>query len=140
MFTAKVYKVMVGSLSGAMEEVHVAKETIQKWNQQNAEHTGKVFMSIDWNSNSEAMQSADIVVAVIDNWVDNPRFVEDCVEASKQVMLLFNSLQDPANTISSEHLGVMELLNRMQEHCFCSAFNGTTDVVNVLKERLDSFE
>ena len=48
MFTAKVYRVMVGSLSGAMEEVYVAKETIRKWNQQNAERTGKVFVPIEW--------------------------------------------------------------------------------------------
>ena len=37
MFTAKVYKVMIGSLSGAMEEVYLAKEIIRKWNHYNAE-------------------------------------------------------------------------------------------------------
>lgn len=43
MFTAKVYKVVVGSLSGIMEEVKVAKEVIRNWNQENAERGGKVF-------------------------------------------------------------------------------------------------
>lgn len=41
MFAAKVYRIIVESLSGAMEEVHVAKETIRKWNLQNAERTGE---------------------------------------------------------------------------------------------------
>ena len=32
MFSERSYRVMVGSLSGAMEEVYVAKDTIRKWN------------------------------------------------------------------------------------------------------------
>lgn len=47
MFIAKVYRVIVGSLSGAMEEVYLAKETIGKWNQQNAERTGKLYLLVD---------------------------------------------------------------------------------------------
>ena len=31
MFEAKVYKIKVVSLSGIMEEVYVAKQTIQQW-------------------------------------------------------------------------------------------------------------
>ncbi len=140
MFTAKVYRIMVGSLSGAMEEVYVAKETIRKWNQQNAERTGKVFMPIEWNTSQDAIQNTDIVVGIVNNWIDNAKFVEDCVDAGKQVMLLFNSLQDPTNTISSEHRAVLELNSQMKDQCFCSAFNSNADVVNVLCERLDSIK
>ena len=139
MFTAKVYRIMVGSLSGAMEEVYVAKETIRKWNQQNAERTGKVFMPIEWGTTPEAIQNVDIVVAVIDNWVDNPTFIEDCVEAGKQVMLLFNSLQDPTNTISGEQKKVNMFLNQMQHLCYCSSYKAQTELVGSLNDRLDIF-
>ena len=61
---------MVGSLSGAMEEEYVAKETIRKWNQQNAKRTGTVFMPIEWGTSQEAIQNTDIVVGVVDNWID----------------------------------------------------------------------
>ena len=77
MFTAKVYRIMVGSLSGAMEEVYVAKETIRKWNQQNAERTGKVFMPIEWGTTPEALQNVDVVGGIIGNWIDDAKFVED---------------------------------------------------------------
>ena len=140
MFTAKVYRIMVGSLSGAMEEVYVAKETIRKWNQQNAERTGKVFMPIEWGTSQETIQNSDLVVGIVDNWIDNTEFVEDCVEAGKQVMLLFNSLQDPTNTISSEYRAVLELNSQMNDQCFCTAFKGNADVVNILCERFDSIK
>lgn len=137
MFTARVYRVMVGSLSGAMEEVYVAKETIRKWNQQNAESTGKMFMPLEWDTSLEAVQNTDIVVGIVDNWINNTKFVEDCVEAGKQVMLLFNSLHNPTNTISSEHRAVLELNSQMQDRCFCAVFKGNTEVINLLWERLD---
>ena len=37
---------MVGSLSGTMEEVYVAKEVIRKWNQENAEREGTLFLLV----------------------------------------------------------------------------------------------
>ena len=137
MFTAKVYRIMVGSLSGAMEEVHVAKETIRKWNQQNAERTGKVFLPVEWSTSLEAIQDTDIVVGVIGNWIDNSKFVEDCVDAGKQVMLLFNSLQDPTNTISGEQEMVNTFFDQMQHLCYCFYYNAPTELVGSLNNRLD---
>jgi len=128
---------MVGSLSGAMEEVYVAKETIRKWNQQNAERTGKVFMPIEWGTSQETIQNSDIVVGIVDNWIDNTEFVEDCVEAGKQVMLLFNSLQDPTNTISGEQEMVNSFFDQMQHPCYCSYYNAPTELVGSLNNRLD---
>ena len=43
MFTAKVYTIMIGSLSGTMEEVFAVKEVVRKYNQDNAESSGKLF-------------------------------------------------------------------------------------------------
>lgn len=139
MFTAKVYKVMVGSLSGAMEEVYVAKETIRKWNQQNAEHTGKVFMPIEWGMTPEAIQNVDIVVAVIDNWVDNPTFVEDCVEAGKQVMLFFYSSQDSTSTISGEFEKVQLFMDKVQSYSHCASYNSYAELIVFMNEQLNAF-
>lgn len=138
MFTAKVYRIMVGSLSGAMEEVYVAKETIRKWNQQNAERTGKVFLPIEWSTSQDAIQNTDIVVGVVDNWINNTKFVEDCVEAGKQVMLLVNSLQDPTTTISGEQKQVNLFLDQMLRLCYCSYYSAPTELVSSLSNRLDT--
>ena len=139
MFTAKVYKVMVGSLSGAMEEVYVAKETIRKWNQQNAERTGKVFMPIELGTTPEAIQNVDVVVGVIDNWIDNPKFVEDCVEAGKQVILFFNSLQDPTNTISGEIEKVHLFREIVEPYSYCASFNSNADLKVYMSDQLNAF-
>ena len=130
---------MVGSLSGAMEEVYVAKETIRKWNQQNAERTGKVFMPIEWGTTPEAIQNVDVVVGIIGNWIDNPKFVEDCIKAGKQAMLLFNSSQDPTNTISGEQKKVNMFLDQMQHLCYCSYYKARAELVRSLNDRLDIF-
>lgn len=71
MFIAKVYKVMIGSLSGAMEEVHLAKEIIRKWNQDNAEGEERQFMPVEWSTKTEGLNRADIVIGIIGNWIDN---------------------------------------------------------------------
>ncbi len=138
MFTANVYRIMVGSLSGAMEEVYVAKETIRKWNQQNAERTGKVFMPIEWSTSPEAIQNTDIVVGIVDNWIDDTKFVEDCVEAGKQVILFFKAIHDPANTIYGEQKFVKAFENKIKGRCSCSVFNGIEDIIRSLIEQIEA--
>lgn len=139
MFTAKVYRIMVGSLSGAMEEVYVAKETIRKWNQQNSEGTGKVFMPIKWNSTPEAIQNVDVVVGIVDNWVAEEKVVEDSIAAGKQVMLFFKAVQDSTNTIHREFMVVQLFRKRNHAQCYCVEYNGLTELGFLLKDRLEAY-
>ena len=139
MFTAKVFRIMVGSLSGAMEEVYVAKETIRKWNQQNAERTGKIFMPIEWGASQEAIHNTDIVVGLVDNWIDDTKFVDDCVEVGKRVILLFKSISDPMNTISCELDCVKTFRERFQVRSSCDSYTRMTDFVTLINRQLDAF-
>lgn len=101
MFSANVYRVMVGSLSGTMEEVYVTKDAICKWNLENAERTGRIFLPIEWSVKVRP-DDVDVVLSMVGNWIDNTAFTEDCIKAGKQVVLFFNTYHDPKNTISSE--------------------------------------
>ena len=139
MFTAKVYRVMVGSLSGAMEEVYVAKETIRKWNQQNAERTGKLFMPIEWSSEPEVIQNVDVVVGIIDNWLDNPKLIEESIETGKQVMLLFNAVHDPINSMQSEVESVRSLWNKCHTRCYCVCYNDMKELEDLLSKQIETF-
>lgn len=139
MFTSKVYTIMVGSLSGAMEEVYVAKETIHDWNQLNARRSGYLFMPIEWNLDPEHIQSVDVVIGVIDNWVDNPEVIENCIEAGKRVLLFFNADQDPMNTIRSEFEEVQSFMKRVQCQCYCTFYNGIPELGSLLNKQLDKF-
>ena len=95
MFTVKVYTVMIGSLSGTMEEVFTAKEVVRKFNQENAGGTGKLFLPVEWTTNLEDLQKVDVVIGIVGNWIDNPDFIENCVKAGKKVLLFFNAFKNP---------------------------------------------
>ena len=137
MFTAKVYNVMVGSLSGIMEEVTVAKDVIREWNQQNSERNGKVFLNVDWNSKIEAIQKVDVVIGLIGNWIENTEFVEECIKEGKRVILLFNAFQDPENTIDSEYDKVVSFKECVLGRCHCKLFRGTADFKQLLEKQLN---
>ena len=106
MFNAIVYRVMVGSLSGAMEEVYAAKETIRTWNLENAKRTGKLFLPVEWTSKYEDIKDVGVVVGIVGNWIKDSSFIDDCIQSGKEVMLFFNVFQDPKNTIPSEQIEV----------------------------------
>jgi len=128
---------MVGSFSDAWEEVYIAKETIRKWNQINAERTGKLFMPVEWTTKTEGIQNVDVVTGVIGNWIENEGFIERCIEHGKQVMLFFNTNQDPTNTIMSEQNEVVRFHTIMKEHCYCANFSKASELSLTLSERLD---
>lgn len=136
MFTAKVYSTMVGSLSDTMEDVYVAKETIRKWNQNNAERVGKLFLPVEWSANLEEIQGVDVVICIVGNWIGDIGFVERCIEDGKQVMLFFNSNQDPTNTIMSEYNAVMNFHDKMRRHCLCVGFKEASELCQELSLRL----
>ena len=139
MFEAKVYKVMVGSLSGAMEEVYVAKETIRKWNLENAAREGKLFLPVELSSNPEDFSQVDFLICIIGNRIENSVIVEYCLSERKGVLLFFNAYCDPKNTIPSEEALLGKFRTVMQGRCPCEVYNGIGDLCRMLNERLSAF-
>lgn len=123
---------MVGSLSGTMEEVYVAKEVIRKWNQENAEREGKLFLLVD-----SPMEDVDVLIGIVGNWIDKPESVLQMVEAGKKVMLFFNAFQDPKNTILSEMEKKEKFKERMQSKCYCAEYCGINDFSKSLYKMLE---
>ena len=137
MFTAKVYNVMVRSLGGIMEEVTVANEVIREWNQQYAEHCGKVFLNVDWSGKAEDAQKVDVVIGVVGNWIENTEFVEKCVREDKRVILLFDAFQDPENTIDSEYVKVVSFKEHVQGSCQCHEYRGSVEFKQIMEKELN---
>lgn len=46
MYTAKVYTVSIVSPGVAVEEEHIARETLNRWNAVNGKEKGKVFLPL----------------------------------------------------------------------------------------------
>ena len=128
MFTAQVFNVMVGSLSGIMEEEFAVKEFIRQWNQQHAQESGRLLLSLEWNTVPAALDATDVVIALVDNWVGDTRVIDHCIATGKRVILLFNAFADPGNTIESEHQAVAAFRERVQSHCRCLEYRGTAEL------------
>ena len=73
MFEAKVYTTAILSLSGMMDETHIARETVSRFNQQHAASTGQLFLPVD------DPRVADVVIGIVDNWVKDTAWVDDCI-------------------------------------------------------------
>lgn len=99
MFTAQVYKVQILCLSGIMEETYVAQEVIKKYNQENAEQTGKLYLPL---ADEAAASEADVVIGIVGNYIEKAEVVEQADKAEKKVLLFFSKYQAPENIIPSE--------------------------------------
>ena len=138
MFTAKVYRLMIGSLSGTMEEVYTAIEVVRKWNQQKAEASGKLYLPVEWSAKSEDLEKVDVVIGLVGNWISNPAFIQKCLDAGKKVVLLFNDFQDPRNTIQSEYDAVVAFKHSMQGLCASADYRDKDSLSALLNENLDT--
>jgi len=129
---------MVGSLSGAMEEVYVAKETIRKWNLENSEREGKLFLPVELSSQPEDFSHVDFLICIIGNRIENAVIVEYCLSQGKDVLLFFNAYCDPKNTIPSEEALVGQFRNVMQGRCPWEVYDGIGDLCRMLNDRLSA--
>ena len=119
-----------------MEEVPVVKEVIRNWNQENAEREGKMFLNLDWSAKVNDVQKIDVLIGIVGNWIEDTELVEACIKERKQVMLFFNSFQNPGNTIASEHDRVMAFREKIQKDCRCIVFSSTSELKRLLEESL----
>ena len=117
-----------------MDETYAAKEVVAQWNQSNASHEGKLFMHTD------DPKTADVLIGVVGNGVENTEFIDESMRDRKQVLLFFNAYADPKNTITSEQIAVTDYLNQMQQRCFCAKFSGVSELKEILKEQLDKIQ
>ena len=85
-----------------MEEIYAAKEMVGSWNKTKAESAGKMYMLVD------DAQSADVLVGIIGNRLENQELVDESLKDGRQVLLFFNEYADPKNTIASEQKAVKD--------------------------------
>ncbi len=132
MFEAKVYTTAILSLSGMMDETHTARETVSRFNQQHAASTGRLFRPVD------DPQAADVVIGIVDNWVKDTSWVDDCIRQGKYVTLLFSAFQDPNNTIPCEHSEVEVFRESLQGCCRCVAYRNPAELKEKVTETLQA--
>ncbi len=135
MFTAQVYKIAVLSLSGIMDEVYAAQEVIRKYNQENAEKMGKLFLPLEGNTTASEV---DVVIGIVGNYIEKAEVMEEAVKVGKKVLLFFSKYQDPENTIPAEGKVVETFKKEMESKCECCEYNGKVDFEKILTNSLSN--
>lgn len=123
MFDAKVYTVSIPSSGVALEEEHIAREVIARWNVEKGEKHGVVYLVIN---NRYRGITPDIFLFVIDNYVDEQK-VEAAIQTGAKVLLFFNQYNDEKNTIPSESQRVLDFKDKINNQCCCVEYNGRFD-------------
>ena len=134
MFNAKVYTVSIPSSGVALEEEHFAQEVIARWNVEDGEKHGMVFLTIP--SNYRGI-THDIYIFAIDNYVDEQK-VETAIHTGAKVLLFFRSHHDEKNTIESEVKKIAVFRENVQERCVCVDYDSNCDYESCLCDKLCS--
>ena len=134
MFNAKVYTVSIPSSGVALEEEHIAREVIARWNIEEGEKHGVAYLTIP---NNYRGITPDIYIFVIDNYVDESK-VEAAIQTGAKVMMYFSSHHDEKNTIESEVKAVEAFKKEMESKCVCREFSGKVEFEKAIAEALQT--
>lgn len=122
MFEAKVYTVSIPSSGVALEEEHIVREVIARWNVEEGEKHGVAFLTVP---NNYSGKTPDIIIFAIDNYVDEHK-VEAAIATGAKVMLFFRSHHDEKNTMESEIKRVELFRKKVQNKSFCVDYNNNS--------------
>ena len=121
MFNAKVYTVSIPSSGVALEEEHIARELIARWNIEDGEKYRAAFLVIPDNCKDI---TPDIFIFAIDNYVDEQK-VEAAIATGAKVMLFFRSHHDEKNTMESEVKRIEAFRKKIHSKCVCVVYNNS---------------
>lgn len=120
MYTATIFTVSIVSPGVTIEEEHIARETLNRWNAESGAEKGKVFLPLPSDSTAEP----DIYVLPIDNYVDTAK-ANQIIATGKPVILLFSEYHDEDNTIHVEINDVESLKNERASNCVKATYYGS---------------
>ena len=134
MFNAKVHTVSNLFSSIALEEEHIVREVIDRWNIEEGEKHEVVFLTIP---NNYRDITPDIYIFVIDNYVDENK-VEKSIQTGAKVMLFFNRHHDANNTMASELKAIDDFREKVQVSCVCIDYKNSAELDQQFTEYLNS--
>ena len=133
MYSATIYTVSIVSPGVTIEEEHIARETLNRWNATFGKEKGKVFLPLPSDSTAEP----DIYVMPIDNYVDTAK-ANKIIATNKPVILLFSEFHDEENTIPVELKDVEALKDTKASNTITATYKGSKDFQQVLAAVLNN--
>lgn len=129
MYSATIHTVSIVSpdVTIEIEEEHIARETINRWNATFGKEKAKIYLPLPSDSTAEL----DTYVLPIDNYVDITK-AKAIIAANKPVILLFSEYHNEENTIPAELRDVEALKSANAPNCVMATYNGSKDLQQVL--------
>lgn len=127
MYSAPIHTVSIVSPGVTIEEEHIARETINRWNAENGKEKGKVFLPLPLDSTAEP----DIYILPIDNYVDTAK-AKTIIATGRPVILLFSEYHNDENTIPAELKDVEALKNAKASNTITATYKGSKDFQQAL--------
>lgn len=118
MFNAKVYTVSIPSSGVALEEEHIAREVIARWNVEEGPKHGVSYLTLPDPCRDI---TPDLYLFAIDNYVDQQK-VEAALATRAKVLLFFRSHHDETNTMESEVKAIAAFRERLRGQCLCADY------------------
>lgn len=131
MFTAKVYKICIASASGSMKEERIAQDVVARWNCQNVEERGIIFLQVPQE------MTPDVYVSMIDNFVDAAK-IDVTFATGARVVLFFAEYHDANNTMESELKAVADFREKVQASCVCIDYKNSAVFEQLFTDYLNS--
>ena len=132
MFNAKVYTVSIPSSGVVLEEEHIAREVIARWNVEEGEKHGVAYLTVP-NTYTDIIP--DFFLFAIDNYVDQQK-VEAAIATGAKVLLLFCNHHDEKNTLESEVKAIETFRSKVQDKCTRIGYNNKSDFEGALLTEL----
>lgn len=159
MFTADTYRIMIGCPGDIREEVHIAKEVINRWTNLHAEQNKVVLLPINWGTNSYPAQGAhpqkllnkqiadksDLLVGIFGARIGSPtdtsqsgtiEEIEEHIRKGKPVMLFFRKYNDAT---SDELIKLESFKNSIRDQCLYREYNQVQDFESCFTDALELF-
>ena len=127
MYTATIYTVSIVSPGVTIEEEHIARETLNRWNATFGKEKAKIHLPLP----SDYTAEPDIYILPIDNYVDTAK-ANAIIATGKPVILLFSEYHNDENTIPAELKDVEALKNVKASNCVKATYNGRNDFQQTL--------
>lgn len=133
MYTATIHTVSIVSPGVTIEEEHIARETLNRWNATFGKEKAKIYLPLPSDSTAEL----DIYILPIDNYVDTAK-AKTIIATGKPVILLFREFHDEENTIPVELKDVEALKDTKASNCVKATYNEIKEFQQILATVLNS--
>lgn len=163
MYQANVYKIMIGSPSDIKEEIAIAREVLNNWNNLNSEKNRMVLLPIHWFIssypamgkhpqkllNEQLVEKSDLMICIFGTRLGSPTDTEisgtveeikEHKEAGKDVMVFFKNSVDDISSVDLQQLQkIKDFKESIKNDVLWQEFSDAKDFEHKLSQKLQLY-